>query len=53
MKIKEAEKGAPNAELVQLIAELTALLSRIELFGQADQVIHGERLSKIPIDPVH
>ena len=35
--MKAAEKAAPNAELVQMIGDLTALLARVEIMAGANQ----------------
>lgn len=37
--MKAAEKAAPNAELVQMIGDLTALLVRVDLMTTTSQVI--------------
>lgn len=37
--MKAAEKAAPNAELVQMIGDLTALLAHVESMTSANQVI--------------
>ena len=36
--MKAAEKAAPNAELVQMIGDLTALLARVDFMASANQV---------------
>ena len=37
--MKAAEKAAPNAELVQMIGDLTALLVRVDFMTTTSQVI--------------